>query len=135
MAKHEMVLNCKRGIAHFRDFAGNLGVFGRGVQRLAQLPTPDDVTSRVSAVGAVQRNKQITTPRSHYKLCNFLCRPLRYTPSPSLRSSSSLSLLPYYDPSNPIEPHSNLLGPVFFKRLSLTLLDPSELYWVFYRKW
>ena len=52
LAKHEMVLNCKRGIAHFRDLAGNLGVFGRGVQRLAQLPTPDDVTSRVSAVGA-----------------------------------------------------------------------------------
>ena len=51
LAKHEFILNCGRGLAHFRDCSGKLGVFGQGVRQLAKLPTPGDVS--VNAVGGV----------------------------------------------------------------------------------
>eukprot|EP01046_Picozoa_sp_COSAG06_P068473 COSAG06_NODE_18225_length_897_cov_2.479950_1_plen_240_part_10 len=51
LAKHEFILNCGRGMAHFRDCSGKLGVFGQGVRQLAKLPTPSDVSA--NAVGVI----------------------------------------------------------------------------------
>ena len=44
LAKMDAMINCKRGIAHFTDLNGNVGVFGRGVQQLSRLPTPDETS-------------------------------------------------------------------------------------------
>ena len=69
LAKHSFILNCRTGIAHFQDLNGDLGVFGRGVQRLASLPSPEsdraqsvlaalEAQGRIDVTDAVQAAEQ-----------------------------------------------------------------------------
>ena len=44
LAKHDFLINCGRGIAHFKDVDGRLAVCGRGVRKLTKVPTPDEFT-------------------------------------------------------------------------------------------
>ena len=58
LVKIQAVLNCARGVAHFVDNKGEMGLFGNGVSVATTIPTPAELPE--VAVGAVMNTCDIT---------------------------------------------------------------------------